>query len=211
MNKFKVGDRVKSILKKEYYGVRYGDIGTVQEDSQYPFVRWDRTEKTVSFNEKDLIKLYTYEDLKKSPVGTKVTFEDGRILIKAKNDNINDSFTDIDGFRSIMDLKGLKDSWNGGYYGKIIKIEEPTYETVYEAKAESEILDEVEKRYLKGVIGPFKNKTKYIVKYNNSLQQQYIVIYFSDNNGIVFPEFEKGTMYKGMKVDKKYTLEELGI
>jgi len=32
------------------------------------------------------------------------------------------------------------------------------------------------------------------------------------NNGIIsFPNFKKGTMYKGMEVYKEYSLEELGL
>ena len=208
MNKFKVGDRVKSILKEEYYGIRYGDIGTVQENSQYPFVRWDRTEKLISFNEKDLLKLFTYEDLKKCPVGTKITFENGRTFVRASESDYR-TFTDTDGYRGIEDLKGLKDSWLDGYYGEIVKIEEPTYETVYEYKPE--ILDEAEKRYLKDVIRPFRNRIKYICKSVSAFgKYEYIEVNLG-NDTLVLPDFKPNTMYKGMKVDKKYALKELDL
>lgn len=208
MNKFKVGDRVKSILKEEYYGIRYGDIGTVQENSQYPFVRWDRTEKLVSFNKKNLLKLFTYEDLKKCPVGTKITFENGRTFVRASESDYR-TFTDTDGYRGIEDLKGLKDSWLDGYYGEIVKIEEPTYETVYEYKPE--ILDEAEKRYLKDVIRPFRNRIKYICKSVSAFgKYEYIEVNLG-NDTLVLPDFKPNTMYKGMKVDKKYALKELDL
>ena len=32
-----------------------------------------------------------------------------------------------------------------------------------------------------------------------------------ENISIVLPYFEKGTMYKGMKVNREYTLKELGL
>lgn len=208
MNKFKVGDRVKSILKEEYYGIRYGDIGTVQENSQYPFVRWDRTEKLVSFNKKNLLKLFTYEDLKKCPVGTKITFENGRTFVRASESDYR-TFTDTDGYRGIEDLKGLKDSWLDGYYGEIVKIEEPTYETVYEYKPE--ILNEAEKRYLKDVIRPFRNRIKYICKSVSAFgKYEYIEVNLG-NDTLVLPDFKPNTMYKGMKVDKKYALKELDL
>lgn len=208
MNKFKIGDRVKSILKNEYYGVRYGDIGKVQEDSYVPYVRWDRIGEIVAFDEENLIKLFTYEDLKKCPVGTKITFENGRTFVRASESDYR-TFTDTDGYRGIEDLKGLKDSWLDGYYGEIVKIEEPTYETVYEYKPE--ILDEAEKRYLKDVIRPFRNRIKYICKSVSAFgKYEYIEVNLG-NDTLVLPDFKPNTMYKGMKVDKKYALKELDL
>ena len=34
---------------------------------------------------------------------------------------------------------------------------------------------------------------------------------FDDNDFMAFPNFKKGTMYKGMEFEKKYTLEQLNI
>ena len=62
--KFKIGDRVKNIGRESYYGICLGDIGTVTEESEVPFVRWNKNEKLVAFNEEDLELVYTYEDLK---------------------------------------------------------------------------------------------------------------------------------------------------
>lgn len=77
------------------------------------------------------------------------------------------------------------------------------------------ILDEVEKRYLSNVIKPFRDRVEAITKYDNG-KSEYIVIRCSNLlNGITeymyFPVFEKGAMYKGMEIDKRYTLEELGL
>lgn len=84
------------------------------------------------------------------------------------------------------------------------------YKTIYEAP--HEILDKEEKEYLENVIRPFKEKTSYIVKRvdNFNTKEEYLLI---DVVGGVFafPNFKKGTMYKGMEVDKEYTLEELGL
>ena len=71
------------------------------------------------------------------------------------------------------------------------------------------ILDDTEKRYLSGVIRPFRDKVTCIVKQSGS-GEEYIQMYFRDG-GIVFPSFKVGAMYKGMESFKMYTPEELGL
>lgn len=80
------------------------------------------------------------------------------------------------------------------------------------------ILDDVEKAYLRSVIKPFKDKTLYI--YKTEIQNEknhYIRIVVKsicdglDEEEIAFPLFKKNTMYKGMELDKQYTLKELGL
>ena len=76
------------------------------------------------------------------------------------------------------------------------------------------ILDETEKRYLRNVIKPFRNKIEYIAKYTDEGEEYISLIYrdLSDRKiEIAFPSFKKGTMYKGMELDKEYSLEELGL
>lgn len=209
MNKFKVGDRVKSILKNEYHGVRYGDIGKVQQDSYVPYVRWDRIGEIVAFNEENLIKLYTYEDLKKAPIGTKITFQNG-YLIKFDKERVYGVINGIY-YNGKIDyiILFLKGKVTDERFGKIIKIEEPIYQTVYEHK--EEILDEAEKRYLKAVIRPFRARMKYIMKEDiNYATKEYIRIDLG-REMINLPKFDSGSMYKGMKLNKGYTLEELGL
>ena len=83
---------------------------------------------------------------------------------------------------------------------------------------EEPILDNVEKAYLRSVIKPFKDKTLYI--YKTEIQNEknhYIRIVVKsicdglDEEEIAFPLFKKNTMYKGMELDKQYTLKELGL
>lgn len=91
----------------------------------------------------------------------------------------------------------------------IVKVERATsYKTVFERK---EILDETEKRYLRDVIGPFRNKVKCIYKFCDSKCGEYITIELKTEADMLFPYFEKGTMYKNMEVAKEYTLKELGL
>ena len=73
------------------------------------------------------------------------------------------------------------------------------------------ILDETEKEYLSAVIKPFKNRIGYIVKRKYDIEESYIVIHINNGSSFYFPNFKKGTMYEGMKVDKEYTLKELGL
>lgn len=75
---------------------------------------------------------------------------------------------------------------------------------------EKEILDEAEKRYLKAVIRPFKDKIIYISKETDFAEEYYIYIDLDDDS-ICLPDFKKGTMYNGMEEDKEYTLKELGL
>ena len=71
------------------------------------------------------------------------------------------------------------------------------------------ILDDAEKRYLSAVIKPFRKKIKYIVKMRYD-KSEFIFIRF-DTSSLSMPYFDIGTMYKGMKQGKPYTLEELGL
>lgn len=217
--KFKVGDIVRGKEKSSSrYGITNEDMyrGRIVKVADDDYIDIEILEhkdkefigkKYIYLNPEyfKLLREYTYEDLKKSPIGTKITFENGEVLVKDDDGN----YSNKKRWRDDSDLKELKDRVNT--LGKIIKIEEPTYSTVYEAKVE--VLDEVEKRYLRGVIRPFRDKVKTIKKGTlNINDEQYISINFENTaNNFALPNFKKGTMYKGMGVDKKYTLEELGL
>lgn len=77
------------------------------------------------------------------------------------------------------------------------------------------ILDEVEKRYLKSVIKPFRDRVKYIAKVYADTEHKteyYIFIRFTDrSHDMDFPVLHGKDMYKGMEPYDKYTLEELGL
>lgn len=76
---------------------------------------------------------------------------------------------------------------------------------------EKEILDDTEKRYLKAVIRPFKNKVNHISKEDCYDGDCYISIELDDGENINLPYFKKETMYNDMEEDKKYTLKELEL
>ena len=82
------------------------------------------------------------------------------------------------------------------------------------------ILTASEKEYLSNVIKPFRKKSpitigRYVSAYDTD--EEYIIIWMSyiDNPNvketITFPYFKAGEMYRGMEIDKEYSLEELGL
>ena len=78
------------------------------------------------------------------------------------------------------------------------------------------ILDDVEREYLGNIIKPFRNKVEWVRKFSspNHRNLEYIKISYQDSthsNVLNFPDFKVGTMYRGMKIGKSYTLKELGI
>ena len=75
---------------------------------------------------------------------------------------------------------------------------------------EKEILDDKEREYLSNVIKPFRDKVEYIIKFD-LLPEVYISICLTEHESTYLPCFKRGTMYKGMEIEKKYTLEELGL
>ena len=213
--RYKVGDRVRYIK----YAIYHTPI--VKENSIWKIIKvdaknrmyftLDETNHKEWFKEEELQKVeYTYEELKKSPIGTKITFESGNIIIKVKENYYCNNLY----FRNDNDLKGLKDTIS---LNKMIKIEEPIYTTVYEKK---EILDEAEKRYLSNFIRPFRDNVKYIKKTHYRYEKSKIEICvngyieeanISDTYYTFLPAFSTNEMYNGMTLEKEYTLEELGL
>lgn len=85
-----------------------------------------------------------------------------------------------------------------------------------ELEIEQPILDDIEKRYLESVFRPFKNRIMYIEK-DEQFGCDYIRYRVSmpvkkyGYELCELPYFNKGTMYKGMEYNQKYSLEELGL
>ena len=215
MNKFKVGDRVKLVSMKNedsFYKKYLGKIFTIKQAGCVAVTFKEATEENIAPYYYNLQKVeeYTYEDLKKSPIGTKITFQNG-YLIKFDKERVYGVINGIY-YNGKIDyiILFLKGKVTDERFGKIIKIEEPIYQTVYEHK--EEILDEAEKRYLRGVIRPFRNRIKYVRKIRSfDKSRNFLQILLNNDEGITFPYFKSNTMYKGMKEYKEYSLEELGL
>lgn len=154
--------------------------------------------------------LFTKSDLQDGDI---VTYRDGR-----KRRKKEDRFVDPKDINTFMPLcnytNDLKDNSGDTEYD-IVKVERPVkYKTVFERVEEDkkEILDETEREYLKAVIKPFKKRVKFIRKTESNMlfEKELLLIQLNDDD-LILPYFEKETMYKGMELGKKYTLEELGI
>ena len=76
------------------------------------------------------------------------------------------------------------------------------------------ILNDTEREYLAAVIRPFKKNVctvcKKYVQSCSGLSYEYLVVKLS-NERWGFPKSVEGTMYRGLELDKEYSLEELGL
>ncbi len=208
--KFKVGDKVKVVKCRTHKNCEYNNttrrIVNIVADRCFPYELED-CEEIFRDDELELVqeKQFTKADLKDRDI---VTYRDGNKRMVIKSHLINgygQRTSSLDEYNNKLEENGFDNL-------DIVKVERPVkYETVFERK--EEILDETEKRYLAGVIRPFRDKVKYIVKYDNPLktEKEYLRIKIMDDAEIDFPDFEKNFMYKGMKESKKYTLKELGL
>lgn len=73
------------------------------------------------------------------------------------------------------------------------------------------ILTDEEKSYLKTVIEPVKDKVSFIQKTTYCLSKRQYIYIDLDEDYIALYSFKTNTQFKGMKLDKTYTLEELGL
>ena len=212
--KFKVGDKVKVINCKvagrecENLGKIFTIKSTDKNGNRFPYELYG-TPEFFGDNELELVNKFTKSDLKDGDI---VTYRNGnRRLVNATKQEIvyieNTSWLSFN-FHNFRDDLTNKD----GKEYDIVKVERSIqYETMFERK--EEILDETEKRYLTSVIRPFRNEFKNISKKEDFIMKgkEYLRIDLKNDDYANFPSFEKGTMYKGMKEDKEYTLKELGL
>ena len=78
------------------------------------------------------------------------------------------------------------------------------------------LLNDAERQYLEAVIRPFKDRAIGVTKYKFSNDYAWLYIDVagvteSTFDGFSLPAFRKDSAYLGMKFDKEYTLEELGL
>lgn len=74
------------------------------------------------------------------------------------------------------------------------------------------ILNDTEREYLAATIKPFRKMIAYIVKAQDFDDgKQCIRIILQNGDGMHFPYLDDDAMYKGMEVNKEYSLEELGL
>lgn len=226
---FKVGDKVRIkkdldsnkmyrvliVSEMEEYKGKVAEIVAVRGKTGYALDidkgYWKWSDDTFELVES---KKFTKSDLKDGDVVTRRDKSKSRVykkenkIIRLDNNNV---FIPLSNY-----TEDLKNTGGAGKCLDIIKVERPVkYETVFERVEEEkkEILDKVEKNYLTNVIKPFKKRFKGISKIESTMcpaEKEFLQIQLN-NDEIILPYFEKGTMYKEMELNKRYTLEELGI
>lgn len=159
--------------------------------------------------------------------------EDEKIIARNIDKNFEWMARDRDGCLYIFDEKPKKllNVWNVIFDGlpcRFVKLvtfshmfssvkwedDEPTrISDIYNPQ----ILDDIEREYLKTVLKPFYEKVVYVAKIivpsvsgKDGCSKERLFIAFS-SEGFTLPEFDPGKMYSGMKLGKKYKLDELGI
>ncbi len=202
--KFKVGDKVKVIAKKHGHGFNIGEIVKIEEisDRDYKCSSLEKNELWWMGEDEFTKVKFIKSDLKDGDI---VTYRNGLKKI-VSGDKLcgNDLFAPLRYYTE--DLKDV----DGEEKNDIVKVERPVkYETVFERE---EVLDETEKKYLAEVIRPFRKRIQFIQKKKEITEiNPYIRIVCEDNDKLVFPYITDNSMYKGMEVNKKYTLKELGL
>lgn len=208
--KFKVGDRVKVMARKHGHCFDIGEVIKIKEVYREGYTCSSLERNNIWWLRDDEVAevKFTKSDLKDGDI---VTYRDGQERTVFCNKLINESGLSTQYLTSYDE--SLKKTELQKSQTDIVKVERPVkYETVFERN--EEILDEKEKRYLANVIRPWRDIVDYIVKLRSVEQneiKEYIVIFTVENDKIVFPEFKADTMYKEMEVNKKYSLEELGL
>lgn len=205
--KFKVGDKVR-VIKCSIDGEKCKNLNKIStitkigEHLCYPYILKDIRE-TFREDELELVEVqFTKSDLKDGDI---VTYRNGlKKIVSGDKLYGNDLFTSLRYYPE--DLKDV----DGEEKNDIVKVERPVkYETVFERE---EVLDETEKKYLAEVIRPFRKRIQFIQKKKEITEiNPYIRIVCEDNDKLVFPYITDNSMYKGMEVNKKYTLKELGL
>ena len=193
--KLKVGDKVKIINTGKIYNAY---VKWVKANIKLKKLQnlWDRNDLFLDGHENDIFTIKA-----KSPH----EFYNTRMLYYIQNDETKKCYLiDENGIKVILvskqkHFKSLPNDYTG-----TIEVENGFIR---------EMLDEVEKRYLKAVIRPFKNKVKSVVKVGSAFKnKQFIRINLNVlSDWMTLPDFEKCSMYNGMVENKEYTLKELGL
>ena len=80
-----------------------------------------------------------------------------------------------------------------------------------------QVLDNAEREYLKTVLKPFHENVAYVEKVpaivfdGDNRGKEYVFVAFYGRGSFAFPNFDAGSMYTGMELNKEYKLDELGI
>lgn len=141
-----------------------------------------------------------------------------RFIFESKNDFCIQSYDEPDIFEDGIHIQGLYKYADNKIACHSFPSVEDAEEYVMRIKdmlkeyneSIREVLNKEEKEYLKAVIKPFRSEVKCIVKNSINKEKEHIAISLK-NDFLFLPNFRVGSMYKGMEIDRRYTLEELGL
>ena len=148
----KEGARINGTFINDEMEALAGSVATIAKliDTRDGKCKYEIIEdgKIWTWDEDMFEKHYTWKKFKKCPIGTKVTFEKGEVLVKTDyKDSMENCFYGHSFFRSYEDLLNFRDNCGMQLLGKIVKIEEPVYGEVYnlqdKQEAEEMTLEEV--------------------------------------------------------------------
>lgn len=119
-------------------------------------------------------------------------------------------------YRFKLTAIGLMSSWkNSSKWDSSGLLEDFITGNYQISKKTNSVLDEAEKRYLTNIIKPFKEQVIAIVKRSTNYGEFIDIMIdegdIGDCGNIYLPYFKSGKMYKGMKVGREYTLEQLAL
>ena len=122
--------------------------------------------------------------------------------LRERDEHIYDAICDVNGYSKCVNCEENADCYECNLRNLKWLLEE----------RKEPFLTESERQYLLAVIKPFRTRVEYILKEENiDSHTEFIHIELSDGDVADFPNFKANTMYKGMEIDKSYTLEELGL
>lgn len=216
--KFKVGDKVKireDLSLGKYYSVHLSRsmLSNKGKEAKITYISPDDDTCNLDIDSgnwwwsEDMLEPHTSKIAKKDlRDGDYCVFKNGDKAIKIGNY--------VGTHNTVVPLREYNNKLEHNFNPRrdIIRIDRPVeYKTIYK---KDEILDSTEKKYLAAVIAPFRDKVENIAKIDKDNGKQYICICHNGGlyiENIALPYFKSGTMYVGMKSNKEYTLEELGL
>ena len=142
-------------------------------------------------------------------------------ILEATNKRYKWIARDKNGCLYVYDIKPYKDEGFGFFSAKFssgflfnecvsdVLFKNVTWENSPIQYRNNELLTPKEKEYLKFVFKPFASDIMCVQKMQSDDTEYIVAKTYEDS--MIFPYFTKGTMYKGMKSGRSYTLKELGI
>lgn len=120
-------------------------------------------------------------------------------------------------YRFKLTAAGLMSSWKNSSKWNSSGLLEEFITGHYQISKEktNSVLDPAEKRYLTNIIKPFKDQVIAIAK-RSANYGEFIDIMIDEGDigdcgNIYLPYFKPDSMYKGMKVNREYTLDQLDL